>query len=220
VEFVAYEFLLTVPTQLRDVVLVDPSAGDGDGSDPQASDSPQQETQLSKEEQEALQRVLNNLVEVANELQAQEYQRLEEMQQVAVELAVAIASHVVHERIDAGDYAVEALVRKAAAGLKTAQPITIYLHPLDLELLEKRLAKMQPPAPDLTKLRFVGDALLGRGDCRAEAGEMGVLSQMQEHLAGLRKQLLETLPEALLDRRRSLPTARRLRRFPDRRHTA
>ena len=216
----AHEFLLTVPARLRDVVLVDPAAGNSDGPDLKESNGPQQELQLSKEEQEALQRVLNGLVEVANELQAQEYQRLEEMQQVAVELAVAIASHVVHERIEAGDYAVEALVRKAAAGLKTAQPITIYLHPLDLELLEKRLAKMQPPAPDLTKLRFIGDALLGQGDCRAEAGDIGVLSQVQEHLTGIRKQLLETLPEALLDRRRSLPAARRLKRFPDRRHTA
>ena len=163
---------------------------------------------------------MGNLGEVATDLQQQQSQRLEEMQQVAVELAVAIALRLVHERIEAGDYAVETLIRQAVETLKTTQQVTIYLHPQDLALLENRLAKAHPPAADLVKLRLVGDPLLGRGDCRAEAGDTGVLAQVQEQLAGIRKHLLEKLPEATLDRRRPLPADRPLKRFPDRRHTA
>ena len=209
-----------MPGQLREVVLVDASAPIAKGPEASQPATDPALEKLRKEEQEALQRLLSNLGEVASELQAQECQRLEEMQQVAVELAVAIASRLVYERIEAGDYAVETLVRQAVEGLKTNQPITIHLNPHDLELLEKRLATIQPQPQDLVKLRFIGDGQLGRGDCRAEAGETGVLSKVQEQLAGIRKHLLETLPEATLDRRRPLPAARRLKRYPDRRHTA
>jgi flagellar biosynthesis/type III secretory pathway protein FliH len=219
---VFHELLLTVPRQLREVVLADSSA-----PLPSAAEqaiAPRQETaqeiQARKAEQEALQRLMSNLEEVATELQQQQSQRLEEMRQVAVELAVAIASRLVHERIEAGDYAVETLIRQAVESLKTTQPITIYLHPQDLALLENRLAKTHPPPTDLVKLRLVGDPLLGRGDCRAEAGDTGVLAQVQEQLVGIRKHLLEKLPEATLERRRPLPADRPLKRFPDRRHTA
>jgi flagellar biosynthesis/type III secretory pathway protein FliH len=218
---VIHELLIHVPGRLREVVLADASAPIiHEPEQPTAPVKDPVQEKLREEEHQAFQRLLANLGEVATELQTQECQRLEEMQQVAVELAVAIASRLVHERIAAGDYAVETLVREAISGLKTAQPITIHLNPQDLDLLEKRLAKIQPPPPDLNKLQFVADAQVGRGDCQAETGETSVLSQIQEQLGGIRKHLLETLPEATLDRRRPLPAARRLKRFPDRRHTA
>ncbi len=217
-----HELLLVVPGQLREVELVDPAAP-LIGEDVHAQEKKNEAAranQLSAEEQELLRRLATNLTESVFDIQEQQSRRLEEMQQVAVELAIAVASHLVHERIEAGDYAVERLVRQAVERLKTTQPVTIYLNPLDVQLLEKRLAKCQPPALDLVHLHLVGDALLKRGDCRAEAGDTCALSDMQEQLAGIRRHLLEALPEATLDRRRPMPADRAFRRFPDRRHTA
>jgi nucleotide-binding universal stress UspA family protein len=219
---VIHELLVSVPSQLRLVALADPDVPlvAAVVPTPLPSSAPVRVDELNTAEQETLRLLVNNLTEIASELQEQQNQRLEEMQQVAVELALAVASRLVHERIEAGDYAVELLVRQAVERLKTNQPVTIYLNPQDVQLLEKRLAKCQPPALDLVNLRLVGDALLERGDCRAEAGDTSVLSQMQEQLAGMRRHLLETLPEATLDRRRPMPADRAFRRFPDRRHTA
>jgi flagellar assembly protein FliH len=211
------ELVLPVPSQLRDVVLADPSVPLVRVPEPPPQPPPDRHL---VEEQEAIQRVLAHLTELAGELQAQQRQRLEEMQQVAVELAVAVASRLVHERIEAGAYAVDALVRQAVEQLQATGPISIYLNPQDLELLEKRLRARSGPVLDAAKVRLLADAALARGDCRADAGESSVEFQIQQQLAEIRRHLLEVLPDATLERRRPLPADRPLRRFPDRRHTA
>src|SRR5262249_18548239 len=133
-----------------------------------------------KEDRETVQRVVTKLTEAARTLQVQQEQQLEEMQRVAVELAVAISSRVPHERIEAGDLAVEALVRQVVQRLDPKQPVTVYLHPEDLSLLEKRLTDGQPLIPESTELRLSADATLSRGDCRAEAGDLSVLAHLEE----------------------------------------
>jgi flagellar biosynthesis/type III secretory pathway protein FliH len=211
-----FELLLPVGRPLRDVVVTDPAA-----PLPPVGPSPEELARAEKqrrEEQEALRRVLGRLEEVAAELLAQQRQRLQEMQTVAVELAAAVASRLVHERIEAGDFAVETLVRRAVEKLQTTQPVTVTLHPQDLELLEKRLGGQ--PAGDIARLRLVGNATLGRGDCRAEAGDEGVQAVLAEQIAEMRRHLLEALPDAAVDRRRPPSPERPLKRFPDRRHTA
>ena len=57
------------------------------------------------------------------------------MQKLAVELAVAIASRLLHDQIQAGDYPVENLVRTVVERLDTPQPVTVFLHPEDLAAL-------------------------------------------------------------------------------------
>jgi flagellar assembly protein FliH len=211
-----YELIVPLRAPLTDVTLMNEAESPRASAAPAPPPGPDPQ-QLEKEAREALQRVMNRLVEVAEELQDQQRQRLEEMQRAAVELAVAVASRLVHERLDKGEFAVEALVRQAVDRLGVNQPVTVYLHPSDLALLEKRLATGSHPALNLTALRLTADASLGRGDCRAEAGDLSVLAKMQEGLADIRRHLLDTLPEATVDRRRP---DHPLRRFPDRRQTA
>jgi flagellar biosynthesis/type III secretory pathway protein FliH len=218
---VVQELVAVVPHELRAVVLTDPSAPlpsvrDQPHAAPAKDNS--QESQQLKEEHEALRRILTQLTDIAGELQAQQRQRLEEMQQVAVELALAVASRLLHERLEAGDCGVDLLVRQAVEQLKTTQPVTVFLHPQDVELLAKRLGTA--PVLDPSQLRLVADKALKRGDCRAEAGDIGVRCHVEEQLAAIRRHLLETLPDTTLDRRRPLPADRPLRRFPERRHTA
>jgi flagellar assembly protein FliH len=145
--------------------------------------------------------------------------RLAEMQRVAVEVAVAVASHVLYERIESGDFPVEELVRAAVQRLDPRQAVTVRLHPEDLALLERRTAEEPLFALDTEELRLVADPALGRGDCRAETGDVAVMANLQEHLAEIRHDLLRALPEAEVERRK--PAAERnLRRYPDRRATA
>jgi flagellar biosynthesis/type III secretory pathway protein FliH len=140
------------------------------------------------------------------------------MQRMPVELAVAVASHVLYERLDSGDFTVEELVRSAVRRLEPRQAVTVRLHPDDLAPLERRTADEPLFALDTAELRLVGDAELGRGDRRAEPGDVAVLANLEEHLAEIRRDLLQTLPVAAVERRRA--SERTLRRFPERRLTA
>lgn len=180
----------------------------------------EQVEQAAREERAGWTRLVAGLTEVARELRAQQRSRLEEMQRVAVELAVAIASHVVCERIESGDYAIEELVRQAVKRMEPREAVTVYLNPDDLTLLERRLGDGPLLSLEGEDVRLLGDASLGRGDVRAESGDVNVVSQMEEHLAELRSGLLRVLPDAEIERRKSISDDRGLRRFPDRRHTA
>jgi flagellar assembly protein FliH len=179
-----------------------------------------EEARAAREEREKLDRVLGQLLDTAHDLRAQQRNRLEEMQRVAVELALAVASHVVYERIAAGDYAVEELVRRAVTRLEPGAAVTVALHPDDLALLERRLADGPLYALDTDELRLTGDPALARGDCRAETGDVTVTTRLEEHLAEIRRDLLQALPAAEVERRKPVAEERPLRRYPDRRHTA
>jgi flagellar biosynthesis/type III secretory pathway protein FliH len=176
------------------------------------------EEQAAREERESLERVLGQLVDVAHELRAAQRDRLAEMQRVAVELAVAVASHVLYERLEAGDFPVEELVRAAVKRLEPRQAVTVRLNPEDLALLERRTSEEPLFALDTAELTLVADPALGRGDCRAETGDVAVLADLDEHVAEIRRDLLQALPEAEVERRKSGDHT--LRRFPDRRATA
>ncbi len=178
-----------------------------------------QAEQAAREERERLEAVLGRLTDVARDLCAAQRGRLDEMQKVAVELAVAIASQVLYERLESGNFPIEELVRAAVKRMEPRQAVTVRLHPDDLALLERRTAEEPLFALDTEELRLVGDASLSRGDCRAETGDVAVLANLGEFLAEVRSDLLKALPESEVERRRA-GGDRNLRRFPDRRHTA
>jgi flagellar biosynthesis/type III secretory pathway protein FliH len=174
--------------------------------------------QVAREERERLEGVLGQLLDVARDLRAAQRGRLEEMQRVAVELGVAVASHVLYERLESGEFPIEELVRAAVKRLEPRQAVTVRLNPEDLALLERRTAEEPLFALDTEELRLVSDPSLGRGDCRAETGDVAVLANLDEHLGEIKRDLLHALPDAEIERRKS--GEQRLRRFPDRRATA
>src|SRR5579884_3713825 len=132
---------------------------------------PNREEQAAREERERLDGVLGQLLDVARDLKSAQRGRLEEMQRVAIELAVAVASHVLYERLESGEFPIEELVRAAVKRLEPRQAVTVRLHPEDVALLERRTAEEPLFALDTEDLRLVADPKLGRGDCRAETGD-------------------------------------------------
>jgi hypothetical protein len=179
--------------------------------------APPAQDRQAEEDRRAIAEVLDGLMEVGQELRAQQRQRLDEMQQVSVELAVTIASHLLQQSIEAGDYPIAKVVRQVTERLEAKQAVTVFLHPLDVTLLESNLGN-HTLFDDGRSVSVVADASLNRGDCRAETGDMSLLSNLQEHLAGVRDMLLNSLAEAEIERRK--PGEQNLRRFPDRRQIA
>jgi flagellar biosynthesis/type III secretory pathway protein FliH len=165
-----------------------------------------------KKEHEAIERVLENLLEAATSLRARQQEHLEEMQRLAIELAMAIASHLLHDRIEAGDYPVENLARKLAERLDTPQPVTVFLNPADLTLLQERLRE-GPLFPHGADVQLVADAGLARGNARAQAGDISVVADLDDQLADIARNLRETLPAAV-------QPAPELRAFEEKRQSA
>lgn len=164
--------------------------------------------------------LLESIHEAVEEFEARRKQSLEELQLLAVELAVAAASNLVAQAIDRDEYGVEQLVQEAIGRLGMEQPITISLHPEDIQLLDRRTAG-ESVAWREGRITLRPDAGIQRGDCRAETGDGRILiAEMSARLAEMRRHWLEGLDDAQIERRRPAGSDRGLQRFPNRRETA
>jgi flagellar biosynthesis/type III secretory pathway protein FliH len=143
-----------------------------------------------REERQAIEQVLEQLRQAANQFAAGYQATRDEMRQAAIELAIAVAGRVVFDKLQSGEFPIEEMVRQALARLPAAPTFTVYLHPDDLALLQCRLADKPLLPVRETQLRIESDASLRRGGCRAEAGEIHVLANLADQLAGLRQHLL------------------------------
>jgi flagellar biosynthesis/type III secretory pathway protein FliH len=121
--------------------------------------------------------------------------RLREWQRAAIELALTIATRLLHERIAAGEFPIEARVRDMIAQLEEDAPATVRLNPADLALLESRLGG-EPLLSGRDDPRLVPDPELGRGECRVESRETILLSDLTRELQEIRDELLRSLGNA------------------------
>lgn len=168
----------------------------------------------------AVEGLLESIAEAIHELEDRRQRSLDELQQLAVELGVAVASKLVYQSLQADEFAVEKLVEGLLAQLPMQRPIVVRLHPEDLALLHRRLKGKTAPWSDRGEVSLVAEPSLSRGDCRADAEEFGILSRMDFHLSEVRQQLLQNLDHAQIERRKTSSSDSDLRRFPERRETA
>lgn len=178
------------------------------------------EQEALKRERETFDRLLESIAESVDDLEKRRQDSLAEMQQAAVEIAIAVASHLVFEKVRAEDFAVEELVAGVVSRLNSQSPVTVQLHPEDLAKLERRLAGRTTPWPNPERMRLVADRSIAQGNCQAESDSYAILSKIELQLAEIRQHLLENVEDAQIERRRALPADQSLRRFPDRRETA
>jgi len=121
--------------------------------------------------------------------------RLEQLQRIAVELALTIATRVLHQRIEAEDFPIDAKVRDMITQLGDDVPVAVRLNPADLELLKSRLGD-QPLTADRDDPRFIADESLNRGARRVEGRESMLLSDVARELQEIRDELLRSLGNA------------------------
>src|SRR4051794_9863981 len=98
------------------------------------------DTEIGKRLQEdraSIERTLAALSAAVNRLTEQRRLDRAEMQHAAVELAVTLATRLIHDRIQQDTFAVENLVRDLLDQF-SGGPVTVHLNPEDLALLKKR----------------------------------------------------------------------------------
>jgi flagellar biosynthesis/type III secretory pathway protein FliH len=140
------------------------------------------------------------------------------MQDVACELAVLVATHVIQKQIEKDDFPIETLIKQAIDRLDTDDPLTMHVHSEDLVRLNALWESTDVPRPE--NVRFVADDSLSRGSCLAESQDYGLLSTLDARFAEIRQALLEGIDDAQIERRRADEKLEKVRRFPDRRETA
>lgn len=140
--------------------------------------------------------VLKALKTAVDETRKHQTDRLDQLQQAAVELALTIATKLLHQQIDRDEFPVESMVRDMADQLMDDVPSVVRLNPDDLLLLKSRLGD-EPVLPGQEEPRLMPDPSLARGDCRVEgkAGNMR-LSELPQHLAQIREDLLRRMGHA------------------------
>ena len=146
-------------------------------------------------DRERIETVLREVRAAVTGLRQDHEGRLQELQRVAVELALTIATRLLHERVAAGDFPIDAKVRDMIAQLGEDVPVVVRLNPADLELLKGRLGG-EPLSADRDDPRFLPDPALARGACQVEGRESMLLSDVTRELHDIRDDLLRSLDNA------------------------
>lgn len=146
-------------------------------------------------ERNRLEVVLENVRAEVAKLRREEADRLRGWQRAAIELAMTIATRLLHERVVSGEFPMEAKVRDMVAQLGETGPVTIRLHPDDLDALTWRLGG-KPLLPNKSDPQLVPDPALARGECQVEGKESMLLSDVTRELQDIRDELLRSLAHA------------------------
>lgn len=187
---------------------------------------PTEEEQRQNREQQliaqnkALQETLDALQDTLVEHEQRRQDSLLELQQIAVELAVMAASHVVHAELDRETLGVENMVGNIIDQIGVLQTAVVRLHPSDLQSLQAAL-KNRSPSWDEQLIKLLPDTNVSRGGARLET-ESGriVVSDVVTRLEHIRDEWMENIDDTQTERRELSQNAGSMRRFPDRRETA
>ncbi len=142
-----------------------------------------------------IQSALANLTRGVEQLRAEQARRLDQVQRVAIELAMTVATRLLHREVTAGEFPMEAKVRDMVALLEGEAPVSVRLNPADLELLEARLGG-EPLLAGAADPRLIADPTLARGDCQVDGKEAMLLSNVERELQQIRDELLGGLGHA------------------------
>jgi hypothetical protein len=143
-----------------------------------------------------IQKTMDTVTAALKRVEEEHRGRLAEWRRSAVELAVTIATRLIRDRVKADDFAVEAIVRDAAALLSPRGPFTVRLHPADVALMQTRLGGAPLFADGAGSVMVMADLSQSRGNCRVETNDASVTARLSEQLAGVREELLRSLADA------------------------
>jgi flagellar biosynthesis/type III secretory pathway protein FliH len=185
-----------------------------------ARDAPRKPVNAKAErETRHTQSLLSELTAAVEELEQRRSHSFHELQHLAIDLAVTIASAVAQCAIEREEHGVETLVQQAMKRMGVADGLIVGLHPGDAKRLTDLLKAENRSWPTNT-LAIVPDDSLEPGSVRITRDGTGLLSRVQSRLSDIRRHLIEGLDDAQIERRNAPGTDSLLRRFPDRRSSA
>lgn len=155
----------------------------------EAGPTAEEETAAELEELRGL--VTNLFQQLQSETQSratQQQQILDRLADETMELAFAVASHVVQKSLDAGTYDLHPIVRAAIEELLPSDQFVIHLHPEDLEQLSESLSDQWLELRQEVDLRE--DPTLERGACRVANQQHALVSTPEIRLENAKERLM------------------------------
>ena len=152
---------------------------------------------------ESVNRLLCQLNEQVQELEQQRRESVDELQRVAIDLAMFATSQILQREVQANEFPIEKLVQMAVERLGAHQQLVFRLHPQDLQQLQTVLARAEIAWSLPDGVQLVADPSQARGSCFADTGEFGLLSTLEQQLEDLQRSLKEGLEDAQTERRTS-----------------
>ena len=163
---------------------------------------------------------VNHMVELTHQMHDQNRLALNTLEQVAIELAIATAGHVVLQKIQEDQFPIAEIVTDFLQGFETTQPLEVLVNPLDLRQLQATKETDEGLSAQLEQLKLTADPALPRGSVRLNGDtSSGLFFSIATHLSEIRQELMEKLYDAKIERRATKDADSALRRFPDRRAT-
>lgn len=159
---------------------------------PEPSKEAQQKNTLEKQQ---IERVIGQLREKSDTLFADRQERLQQWQTAAVELAASMATKLLHKEISSGEFRYDEMIRDMVSQMGDDVPLTVRLHPEDVEILEHRL-NGEPLLSRDRDPRVVPDIKLERGEVRIDGKESVLVSNVTRQLQTIRSELLRSLGNA------------------------
>jgi flagellar biosynthesis/type III secretory pathway protein FliH len=191
---------------------------------PDAARRPQPEPvpTASSEASHDIAQTVESIFDAIAELERRRQQSVDELRELAIELACAITSHVFADMIEQRALPLEALIDQALAQLGVAAPqsATVRLHPDDYQTIRQAWELEADRREAATRPALAPDARLKRGSCEATVEGAGVLLDIDGQLKQIHHELLRTLNHAKTERRNVEENDRHVQRYPDRRDTA
>lgn len=163
----------------------------------EAARNRQEELQRTEEQVSGL---LQSIEQRLQEYEQRRQQTLNELQQLAIELSIMVASHVVRRAMDSGQHDIEGLVKDAINHLSMGEKAIVHLHPLDVSLLEARIADSGIQW-DESQIQLRPDTGVSRGGVQlnAESGRI-VISDVFSRIEQVKQTWMENLDDAQLER--------------------
>jgi len=104
-------------------------------------------------------------------------------------LSVEIASKVLMQKVQKGDYHIESIIKEALKNAPACQEVVVHLNPEDLMQCQK--LQQDDPRNTLADIKFVADPSIGRAECLLETPKGIVKSFINEHMEQISEALVK-----------------------------
>lgn len=139
----------------------------------------------------SIERLLTNIQNHVALVYQDDQRKQLELQQAAIELAVAAANCLASRCVELGKYSVEGMIAQAVEMCNETDSVLVILHPADHELFKKL-----PDADAFANLSFQTDPKISRGECRIQTSSERLSFGIANRLESIRRVWMETLDDA------------------------
>jgi flagellar biosynthesis/type III secretory pathway protein FliH len=157
------------------------SSSDAQALDPQVRAAMQESMDQLQHQLELFTQANETLNALTTRLKGYSSEMLGRHKEEIAQLSVEIARRVLAQRIENGDYDVEAIIKEAIGDNLIEGELSVHLNPEDLALLESaRRESGQDGQPENVKL--VADASVGRAECMVKTPKGTIESRIDQKL--------------------------------------